>query len=109
MDSPQNAATGQQKVLADRAVELGTQLPALALPLNILQRALEVPMGDAGLIYWLAFSTFALVFAVLIWQRVQVHRAKQTGERSTFTDTHGGEPRPQVGLGHTQMEAQRRG
>ena len=63
-------------------------------------------MGDAGLIYWLAFTTFALVFAVLIYQRIRVHRAKQTGERSTFTDTHGGEPRPQHGIGHTQKEAQ---
>ncbi|MBY0300044.1 MAG: hypothetical protein K2X71_29075 [Methylobacterium sp.] len=67
-------------------------------------------MGDAGLIYWLAFATFGLVMAVLIWQRFQVHRAKQSGERSTFTDTHGGEPRPQHGIGHTQkaaMESQR--
>ncbi|KMO10584.1 hypothetical protein [Methylobacterium platani] len=59
----------------------------------------------SDLIYWLAFATFAAVLAILIWQRVQVHRAKQSGERSTFTDTHGSEPRPQHGLGHTQKEA----
>ncbi|WP_407522717.1 hypothetical protein [Methylobacterium oryzisoli] len=47
------------------------------------------------------------VFAVLIWQRIQVHRAKQTCERSPFTDTRSGEPRFQVGIERTQMEAQK--
>gem|GEM_PF-1504878 len=61
-------------------------------------------MGESGLIYWLAFATFALVLGVLIWQRFQAHRAKQSGERSTFTDHHGGPPRPQHGIGDTQKE-----
>ncbi|MEH3148730.1 MAG: hypothetical protein PGN34_26180 [Methylobacterium frigidaeris] len=55
-------------------------------------------MGDSGLIYMLAFATFALVAIVLIWQRVRVHRAKVTGEHSTFTEHHGGPPRPQHGI-----------
>ena len=55
-------------------------------------------MGDSGLIYMLAFTTFILVIGVLIWQRTRVERAKRTGERSTFTDHHGGPPRPQHGV-----------
>ncbi len=55
-------------------------------------------MGDSGLIYMLAFTTFALVILFLIWQRMRVQRAKETGERSTFTDHHGGTPRPHQGV-----------
>ncbi|BCM82446.1 hypothetical protein [Methylobacterium indicum] len=55
-------------------------------------------MGDSGLIYMLAFTTFALVILFLIWQRMRVQRAKETGERSTFTDNHGGAPRPHQGV-----------
>ncbi len=46
----------------------------------------------------LAFTTFALVILFLIWQRMRVQRAKETGERSTFTDHHGGAPRPHQGV-----------
>ena len=35
-------------------------------------------MGDSGLIYMLAFTTFALVILFLIWQRMRVQRAKET-------------------------------
>lgn len=62
-------------------------------------------MENGTPLFWLAFVTFGIVIAVLLYQRVRVHRAKQTGERSTFTDTHGGEPRPQVGIGETQKKA----
>lgn len=55
-------------------------------------------MGDSGLIYMLAFTTFALVILFLIWQRMRVQRAKETGERSSFTDHHGGAPRPHQGV-----------
>jgi hypothetical protein len=34
-------------------------------------------MGDSGLIYMLAFTTFALVILFLIWQRMRVQRAKE--------------------------------
>ncbi|GJD51254.1 hypothetical protein OPKNFCMD_4007 [Methylobacterium crusticola] len=63
-------------------------------------------MENGSPLFWLAFVTFGIVFVVLIYQRVRVHRAKQTGERSTFTDTHGGEPRAQVGIGETQKKAE---
>ena len=46
------------------------------------------------LIIVLAVSTIAIVGLVAVWQRARVARSKNDPRRSSFTENHGGPPRP---------------
>lgn len=51
-------------------------------------------MNSEYLIIVLAIATLAMVIGVAMWQRGRVAKAKNDPERSAFTETHGGTPRP---------------
>ena len=51
-------------------------------------------MNSESLILVLALATLAIVIAAALWMRARVANAKKDPERSAFTETHGGTPRP---------------
>ncbi|WP_375408968.1 hypothetical protein [uncultured Methylobacterium sp.] len=51
-------------------------------------------MNSESLILVLALATLAIVIAAALWMRARVANAKNDPERSAFTETHGGTPRP---------------
>ncbi|UMY15861.1 hypothetical protein MMB17_14050 [Methylobacterium organophilum] len=51
-------------------------------------------MSNDVLILVLALATIVIVAAVAIWQRGRVARLKGDPRRSSFTQNHGGPPRP---------------
>ncbi|MER2265516.1 hypothetical protein [Methylobacterium oxalidis] len=51
-------------------------------------------MDNNLLIIVLAVATLALVIGFALWQRARVANAKNDPRRSSFTEQHGGAPRP---------------
>lgn len=51
-------------------------------------------MNNEILIIVLAIATLAIVLAAALWMRARVAKAKNDPQRSAFTETHGGAPRP---------------
>lgn len=51
-------------------------------------------MSNSALIIVLAVVTLVIAVGFAMWQRGRNQRAKETGERSSFTRDHGDPPRP---------------
>lgn len=51
-------------------------------------------MNSEVLILVLALATLAIVIAAALWMRARVAQSKNDPQRSSFTEVHGGAPRP---------------